>query len=694
MQFKKGNMCNKLYSKNANNFVFALFLACEFYFGLMYGYASMDVNKAFFPMVAFILYMALDKKTKKNPFDFHFFILVVIYFFIGIYNYMDNPYLGKQWNNIPYAWIIPTGYFLGKIMIGNSKKEIEKRGFLILVVLASAMYLQGILNYFALFLWGHGNNTYDFDPNSESRTFWNPMFDGTRNTWVNGFLLIIGGFFYSFLKRREKHKNYIYFWACIIIANIINIAFAGRQLIFIFIVPNILIGFFYLADASNKRIYRNNKKIIVSLLFLLFVALVLIIMIKLDAFGIQEIYNNSFLSRDGGIIHNVRFQMWKSGIERSIEFPKGGWNLWDLYGNDSTHLAWLEYSRVYDVNVGLLWAVFWICILVSHFLLLKKHGRKYTILYFSVGVELTIFIYSLIEPVYIYYKDLMLFVCFTVGITSGIGDLAASGDYELLNKSVASNKKRYYAVGLGYLFFALLMCSYWDWRVDRFNLILGFILPVIMYVIGGMLYKNNLKYFMVGMLAIASLVTIISNGLNYFALIIPGAILIGFVCWKFNFNKVILSIITIVANTVAVLLLFNDGRLAILKEAIRLQLGMGQGYGWILSGDNVAGITYSSSLWLDYARDYGIIVLGILLAFEIWMVVCLVKLVFNNSKELIHYILIEAFILLNFYYMFNSNAYNNKILFAIGLGIYGMITSIVTDDKEDSRFKWGMTKAR
>lgn len=104
---------------------------------------------------------------------------------------------------------------------------------------------------------------------------------------------------------------------------------------------------------------------------------------------------------------------------------------------------------------------------------------------------------------------------------------------------------------------------------------------------------------------------------------------------------------------------------------------------WIASKENYYGLITSHSMWLDFARDYGMVVLGLLLVFEVWSIYCFIRMLRNGRKSLVDYVLIVAFVLFNFQFMFEASAINSKYIFAMGLFVYGMITSsVVIGEKE------------
>mgnify|MGYP007069862916 CR=1 FL=1 len=100
---------------------------------------------------------------------------------------------------------------------------------------------------------------------------------------------------------------------------------------------------------------------------------------KLNLFGIYDIYENSYFSRDGGIIHNVRFSMMARGWYNLKLYPLGGWkNDWEGWFT-STHDMWLEYGREFGMSVFLVLGLY--LLLTIKDILILSFSRK------SKGIE-------------------------------------------------------------------------------------------------------------------------------------------------------------------------------------------------------------------------------------------------------------------------------------------------------------------
>ena len=83
----------------------------------------------------------------------------------------------------------------------------------------------------------------------------------------------------------------------------------------------------------------------------------------------------------------------------------------------------------------------------------------------------------------------------------------------------------------------------------------------------------------------------------------------------------------------------------------------------------------TSNMWLDYGRDYGILVFGTLFIFFILTIKDLILLLFNKSVSVfMKTLLVCAFVLTNVYYFIDSRAYLYPCYWYVGLIICGIIS--------------------
>ena len=693
----------------------ATFLACLFFFSIRYGYGIIEGPKCLPVIALFAAYYIFHISEKLSLFDGAFFILFTSYYLLGNYQHTFLEGSSGTYDILPYTWTVPLIYLLGKAVAGYSKQNLDKRCFVILATMAAGMFVQGLLNYAGFFLYDYQEVyrsymspnglwfTYVNGPGTW-RAFWSAATDGNRNKWNNGFLIVLGALFFSLLVRKTYKLFTNITILAIVTAVCISFYFKGRAVIVLLAFTFAVMAVLYCAAEARYWDRKAKRKIGQILLAFAGFGILGFGMFQMNLFGLADKYNNSyFIHRDGGILNNVRVQMWLNGLKRAFTLQKGGWDLSDVTVLPTAHNAWIEFARYYDVVIFLLIVIFLVLTLVSCVRLVVKHGHEYPVVYFAVSTVLIMFFYCMIEPVYIENQDLLLFFYFACGIVSGINYAAEQGDYTFLGETISINKKRYIAVGLGLLSFAFITILYMDWWNDRMQLLWPVVIPTVAYVAGGFSFRQPIrKTIIISSAAISGAMAIYMYAISvksefyefgiftepftrnnvdksvYIALwILPLSVAVGIILYLLKLSKPISAIATIAVTGIGAYPAITDGRMLFIKEALKLQLGMKSGLQWIASKENYLGIRTSHSIWLDYARDYGMVVFGLLIVFELWSIFCFVRMLRNGRKSFVDYVLIVAFVLFNFFFMFEASAITSKYLLAMGLLVYGMITSSV-----------------
>ena len=169
----------------------------------------------------------------------------------------------------------------------------------------------------------------------------------------------------------------------------------------------------------------------------------------------------------------------------------------------------------------------------------------------------------------------------------------------------------------------------------------------------------------------------------YFNFIFVLAYLIAaimFLFYKFSNNSRFIKIIRVllIAIVVVIISIFaykytTTERFAALKQGISLIVEKP----W---GNFGLELTYNNStcnMWLDYGRDYGVLVFGPLLVFQILTFINLVKLTLNKNIGIFTKTLfLVVFCGINIYYFTDPFAYANPQYWYIGLVIYGMVSEL------------------
>ncbi len=238
-------------------------------------------------------------------------------------------------------------------------------------------------------------------------------------------------------------------------------------------------------------------------------------------------------------------------------------------------------------------------------------------------------------------------------------------------------------IGFLCLIQGLIIISYFDFLRDQANIWVSLLIPVFSYLIGAYISRTReLSYALVGVSTIALIVNMLHGTTDkgiLVGLLIPAVSLVfSLVESKIKIAKWLIAALDIVA--ILLILVVRKSlqiRIAAIMQAIILVKK--NEFGGVIF-DVMPGNT-SSTMWLDYARDYGLFPLVMLGMFAIVTVIVLIKLIIRNDKSFTAYLLVNLYIFINAYYLLYSTARYHISLWAIGLMVCGMMWGIIKEDK-------------
>ena len=387
MQKRLEALHKSLYSEKSKQYMFLALCTTVFVYGFMY--RIIELRLIFWCALPFIVYEVFND-VRENPIDISFIILSVFGLLLAMVAYIREPWLNTYWSDVKVAWVFPTAYMLGRVSVGNDSKMADKRIFYILTALNFGMFFQAVLDHINQYF----RPLYD---DSAWYSFWKDDYE-VRTVFAFGFIIMASVLYDAFKRRRNK----FYFWS-IIISSVACIFFSitteGRTTLVLFITSFVLFAIIdFLSNYSKKSF--GKKNIILLLGIIIVVAIILIMIIyATNMFEIRKMYNNSFLSRDGGIIHNVRIQANIDGIKQLILYPEGGW-----YGSESlpgggTHNTWLEFARYYNTVIFFILLLYVLITIKNIIVVLAKKNYSDTAKYFLCSITLSLFCYMCLEPV-------------------------------------------------------------------------------------------------------------------------------------------------------------------------------------------------------------------------------------------------------------------------------------------------------
>ena len=568
------------------------------------------------------------------------------------------------------------------MIIGEDKRSIDKKSHIVIMALGIAMYIQAMLDYYAQYTvpcdeFGH-----------VWFSFWNHKEINSRNIYDLNFLIVTASIFYLIIQRKKYKRLLIFSLIAEVIALYFNVINKGRTNIVMLIVILFIQMLIYCMN-NWKQFDRRVKTVFstVGAMFILGVAgfSILIHIGKIDA-GLDE--NDKFWARGGGILNNLRFKMAREGLQKALTYGKGGWEV--LSGDsNTTHNTFLEYARISDIIVSVLIFLFAIITLVIGIRLLISISGKHPVINLIVGSQIVLFIYFFVEPSGFAQKKLFLLYVFIAGIMTGYYDVINSADYRLLHPLPI---RKYDNIAMLFLAYSMINMVYIDYYCDRLAIYM-LLIPIAAYLLGEKLPSRG---FLIGVVAFICAVVVAITWFNsrnteyYLAgfvfepftgivvkkcyiigmAILPFSLIAGAIFKKLKIPKIAVVLISFALAGVYYRNRIMDGRLLNIKEALLLWKEMPWGSFTVTSSIALS----SHSMWLDYARDYGIMVAIPLLIFALICLVRFVKLIMSKDRnDWLSYALIVSFILFNVYFSLEAVPYNQKYIFYIALLSWGML---------------------
>lgn len=412
VQFINGKLgADKFSSDKIKRIIFYLTCVSLFTYGFCFPIINEYVAGAFMA----VLVIAEIIRQKYLPVDLPMLFLVEAMLCIALIDFhRDTQYMYKlQW-----AWVLPLGYLLGKAVVGAAK-DCDKRCLSAYACLAAGMFLQGIVDYAYGFKqmaeWGYLSSAW--------AQFWTGEYE-VRIAYefeLNLTISLIGVAIYIY--KKNKALSIFLLFANIFIqlcAYLTN----GRQTVIYMGLSLVIVAALNLYDkrlelgSFEKRLYTLLAIMIAA------VAVVAIAFYKFHFWGLIEIDEESKWLRDGGIIHNIRFEADAEILQLLRDNPLGGF-YGTILGGGQSHNMWTEYAREWGIVPFVLLVIF-SCLTVVDALRLAFSRKvnllvKYTLFSSFVCINL----YYFMEPNAHAHRNFWLFGLFISGMIREINSRAS-----------------------------------------------------------------------------------------------------------------------------------------------------------------------------------------------------------------------------------------------------------------------------
>ena len=349
------------------------------------------------------LYYIWNKKAIN--FDLKTLLLV-----IGMVSYAAIfKYYNKEWSIsliLSFGVIPVLFYLIGRQLVGKVREDsayINKAEILVIMI-AFGMFVHALLNYTVWLRQGSGRRWPDFWPDNFAEI-------ATEHSFLSVVMggLIAYGIYY--ITKKWYYGIVIIIFATL--ANYINIKVDNR-LVLVTTIAVLGVNFliFLFLNRANKRML---------LYIAVLVCTVLVLGMLFWGFNIgnirDSIYVQHFLTRDGGILNNIRFRGHAMAASQLFSNWKGGAAM-DLGGLDHAHNYWLEMANQAGLVPFIPTVIFTLLSIIDAFRLVIAPEVPERIKYLLPSALVSVFLYFYVEVGGIGTPDYWVFFTVLAGIIS------------------------------------------------------------------------------------------------------------------------------------------------------------------------------------------------------------------------------------------------------------------------------------
>lgn len=267
-----------------------------------------------------------------------------------------------------------------------NKKELDIEN--ILLAIAVGTFLYSLLNYYSLVKYGF----YDGDYRGWSDFWTNYNWRATHYSYWGCFVAGLCGYgIYCFFEKKWLRGFLV--TGMIIVENYIQIAGDNRMVLCVTVVALavslLMYCYFNMKDKSKIR-----KVLLVALIAIGIVA----VLLWTNAFGIRSSgYYKGFVTRNGGILKNDRFQMMFEAIRMLPSHWKGGATMYAA-GYFWVHNYWLQVANVSGIIPFILWMIVNVAAVWDVIKIIKSPSVSSKLKYMLIPMVASIVAYLMMEP--------------------------------------------------------------------------------------------------------------------------------------------------------------------------------------------------------------------------------------------------------------------------------------------------------
>ncbi len=288
-----------------------------------------------------VYYLIRDYSIPKRnyPFDFSLAIFLQSMIFTGVIAYINSDF-----PTIPYTWILPIAYIVGKLCVGVDKQKANQRIEIVIYILMFALFITALLDFYSAYIY---SKEVGFFPTEVWPGFWTNE-EQNRCAMSLGILLVDTSLCFAIHRRKESPLMF----KIVIVINIIGQLWAwkveSRTDTLLLLLSIIIYVVMLCIDNREKVFYQNRKKFFYFIIGLLIGIVTLILAFINNWFGLKTFYYESQWGYR--LVHNVRIEMLKKGFAVMLQTPFG-----KLEPPDDplsrAHDSFMEYGRIYGITV-------------------------------------------------------------------------------------------------------------------------------------------------------------------------------------------------------------------------------------------------------------------------------------------------------------------------------------------------------
>lgn len=308
-------------------------------------------------------------------------IITPLYAFV--YKYYFTETRGYTWINVIYMIFLPIFvYILCRQFAWKKGNRTLEAAFW---CIAGGTFLYSLLNHWMYIKEGFLNGRI-------WKEFWGgePIYATEASFWAV-FITALAGYGLSCLLHKEWKKG-IAALTGVLVGNLINIQ-VGNRMVFMttFVAAVICLGMFFIMNRKNRRAIWTAIGVIGAAL-LVFGVLIYLNMDRIQ----QSTYYTAIISRNGGILHNVRFAMIKETLEQLPDNLWGGGYIYPA-GFAAVHNYWLQAANDTGIITLILWVIYTVITIVDAVRLMFLENISSRVKYMAVPMLAAVAAYMMME---------------------------------------------------------------------------------------------------------------------------------------------------------------------------------------------------------------------------------------------------------------------------------------------------------